>query len=210
MQFQLRRSDTVMNMTTQNKPIELHHTGVPVDFRDPNHPHFPGDLEAQPSKHPFMNKKARLTTTFVVLAIASIITAVLVGGKLGMRIVKKPSPVLVTSTASVQVATAYMTTIVVSTDVVTYSATPDPTTITTTTTLPLPTPTLTPTLEPPKMGFEPPKDKPPEDTKGKCFVVGNWGTNAECNKSCVDTPDQSAHCEVDSNAGHKCVVCRNT
>jgi hypothetical protein len=40
------RSRMVSNIFT------THATGVPVDYHDQNHPHFPGDLEAQPpSQH---------------------------------------------------------------------------------------------------------------------------------------------------------------
>jgi hypothetical protein len=212
-----------MDTTIETKPIELHHTGVPVDQRDPNHPHFPGDIESRPFKHSFMTKKARWITSLVVLAIASVITAIIVGATLGMGMAKKPAHTIVTSTASAQVETVYTTTNVFSTSVVTHFHTQDPTTIKTTTTRPAPktvivtttldAPTPTPTPEPPKeeplKPPETPKDEPPPDFERMCYIGGNFGTDDECQATCKNlVQGRVAHCEVDTNAMHKCVICK--
>jgi hypothetical protein len=201
-----------MNTTIESKPLELHHTGVPVDQRDPNHPHFPGDIESRPFKRSFMTKKARWITSLVVLAIASVITAIIVGATLGMRMAKKPAHTVVISTTSAQVETVYTTTNVFSTSVVTHSHTQDPTTITTTTTRPAPkTVIITTTLDAPTPTPtpEPPKEEPPPDFEGRCYIGGNFGTDDECQATCKNlVKGRVAHCEVDTNAMHKCVICK--
>jgi hypothetical protein len=212
-----------MDTTIETKPIELHHTGVPVDQRDPNHPHFPGDIESRPFKHSFMTKKARWITSLVVLAIASVITAIIVGATLGMGMAKKPAHTIVTSTASAEVEKVYTTTNVFSTSVVTHFHTQDPTTIKTTTTRPAPksvivtttldAPTPTPTPEPPKeeppKPPETPKDEPHPDFERMCYIGGNFGTDDECQATCKNlVQGRVAHCEVDTNAMHKCVICK--
>jgi hypothetical protein len=130
-----------MDTFTQAVPLEAQSTGVPVDHRDPNHPHFPRDSEAQPTKQPFVSKKASCIALAVLVLIAAIVTAMLVGGKVGMNMAKKPitSPVYTTTFAEVEIV--YVTTTVSSTSVVHVSITPEPTTITATSTKPLPTPT---------------------------------------------------------------------
>jgi hypothetical protein len=184
---------------------------VPVDQRDPNHPHFPGGIEARSFKRSCITNKARWITALVLLAVASIIIAIIVGGTLGVGMAKKPAPSIATSTASTKVETVYTTTNVFSTSVATHSTTPDPTTITTTTTLSTSTPT--PTSEPPKQ--EPPKpsnapnDEPPSDFGGKCHIAGNFGTNEGCEETCQDlVRGRKAHCEVETNGIHKCVICK--
>lgn len=163
-----------MIASTQPEPLEAQQTGVQVDFRDPNHPHFPGDLESQPVSRPFLTKKARWITGAAIIFVLVIVTAILVGGKLGMNSVKKPVPSPVTSTISVEPNTMYITTIEISTSVLTQSVTPDPTTTTTTTTLPTPTPT--------------PSALPSDDGTGrqaqKCVTYGTWNTREECLEKC--------------------------
>jgi hypothetical protein len=200
-----------MDTTSESKPIELHHTGVPVDRRDPNHPHFPGDIETRAFKRSCMTKGARRITALVLLAIASIITALIVGGTLGMGRAKKPAPAIATSTASAEVETVYTTTNVFSTSVVTHFITSNPTTIATTTTPSVPTPTSTsepPEEESPKPS-KTPMDEPSPGSGGRCYIAGNFGTNAECEKTCQDlVRGRKAYCEVDMNAVYKCVICK--
>jgi hypothetical protein len=206
-----------MNTTIETKPLELHHTGVPVDQRDPNHSHFPGDIESRPFRRSFMTKKAKWITSLVVLAIASVITAIIVGATLGMGMAKKPAHTVVTSTTSAQVETVYTTTDVFSTSI-THFHTPDPTTtrpapktviITTTLDVPTPTPTPEPPKEEPPKPPETSKDAPPPDFEGRCYIGGNFETDDECKATCQNlAKGRVAHCEVDTNATHKCVVCK--
>jgi hypothetical protein len=114
-----------MLATTQPEPLEAQQTGVQVDFRDPNHPHFPGELECQPISRPVLTKEARWITGAVIIFVLAIFTAILVGGKLGMNSVQKPVPSPVTSTISAEPKTIYITAIETSTSVLTQSVTPD-------------------------------------------------------------------------------------
>lgn len=191
-----------MTASTLPEPLEAQQTGVQVDFRDPNHPHFPGDLESQPISRPFLRKKARWTTGAAIMIIIALVTAILVGGKLGMDSAQKPVPSPVTTTISAESKTVYMTTIEISTSVYIHSITPSATTITTTTTLPTPTPT--------------PSELPGDDGTGaqrkKCVTYGTWGTMEECLARCP-SDDLSkimfgdSQCRDRSGTVH-CLMCR--
>lgn len=149
---------------------------MPVDHRDPNHPHFPGDLEAQPAKQPLVSKKAWWITAGVGSVKLSLVISILVGGKMGMDMAKKPLLPPVYLTISAEVDIMYTTTTTISTSVTQFSITPDPTTITTTTVIPMPSlvslAATTPTPEP-KPTQEPPKDAPPVGANKVCFTVGS-------------------------------------
>jgi hypothetical protein len=150
---------------------------------------FPGDIEVQPTRQPFVCKKARWIAAAVLVLIATIVTAV-VGGKVVMGMAKKAVIPPVYSTASAEVETVYVTTIVSSTSIVHIFVTPDPSIITATSTKPLagptpctmstPSPTLTP--EPEAQKEQPPNINSPKpdsmtDThapeNGGCITIGN-------------------------------------
>ncbi|KAH3945110.1 hypothetical protein HBI56_055390 [Parastagonospora nodorum] len=209
-----------MDSTTQAQPLEAQTTGVPVDHRDPNHPHFPGDLEAQPSARPCLNSKSRLIIGGVIVIILSLITAVLVGGKIGMDMATRPTRPVFT-TVPIEHETKNITTIEYSTSVMQLSITPDPTTITTTSMSMMPSMALLPTSTPtpkPSPTSEAPKEPTSTPRRGKgggrqCYIVGNWPTNAECVKRCTKQEldlkeDRTATCQVDPKAVFSCVVCK--
>lgn len=94
-----------MNNSILNTPIEAQHTGVPFDFRYPNHPQFPGDLEAQLPHRQFMSKKARSIAVGVIVVILAVVTTVVVGVRVGMGMAKKAIVGPVTSMASTEIST---------------------------------------------------------------------------------------------------------
>lgn len=163
-----------MTVFTQPERLEPQQTGVQVDFRNPNHPHFPGDLESQSTSNSTLSKKAQWITGAGIILVIALVTAILVGGKLGMDSAQKPVPSPVTSTISTEPKIVYMTTIETSTSVFIHSITPSATTTTTTTTLPTSTPT--------------PSQPPSDDGTGRhaeqCVTWASFGTVENCVKQC--------------------------
>ncbi|KAH7069836.1 hypothetical protein BKA63DRAFT_606183 [Paraphoma chrysanthemicola] len=127
-----------MNNNTKPDPIAPQVTGVPVDFRDTNHPHYPGDLESRPSAQahykytPFMSK-AVWVLGGVILVLASLAAAILTGIKVGANQVQS-----LRSTTIADVETMFGTSRIKTTTLVPFARPPNAATTTTTTTLPLP------------------------------------------------------------------------
>lgn len=201
-----------MSATTQPEPLETQQTGVSVDFRDLNYTHFLGDLETQAPNRPFLSKKARWITAASVILVLCTVTAILVGGKLGMSSVKKRVPSPIYSTVSAETQTVYMTTLDISRTVLTHSATPNATTITTAT---ITTPSFA--------SFEAPLPAStlvngPDGTgrhNGKCFTKGDFNHMSECEEKCSSIssgPETSVKCleQFFFKRTFKCTVCRNT
>jgi hypothetical protein len=215
-----------MEITTQAVPLEAQSTGVLLGHRDLNHSRFPGGIEAQPTKQPFVSKKARWIAASIVLLVALIVTAVFVGGKFGMSMAKNSVIQSVYTTASAAFQTVYVTTTVSSTLLVLVSVTSKPTTITTTSTktLAMPTPLVmsapmpTPTLEMPKRN--PPKPdsltNPHGPEQDGCNTIGNRLRQDECEAGCSNvTPKmgQTTYCRVDparvgTRAVWACIICQ--
>lgn len=102
-----------MERNNTGKPIEVQATGVPNDFADPNHPHFPHDPEAQlperPYKYvPFTSKKSTRIVLVVIFALLSYVAAALIGGKVGMNLAKRPA----SNEAVYSTTTVFTTTVV--------------------------------------------------------------------------------------------------
>jgi hypothetical protein len=165
------------------KAIEPQATGVPDDFVDPNHPHFPHDPEAalpeRPYKFvPFMSKKPTQIAMVVIFVLLSYIATALVGGKVGMIMTKRPAAN----------ETVYSTTTVFATTVISYTLKLNTETITSTVTVESPKPRAT------------------------CVLVGdkNYMANAdECNKDCNNfiSDNKTAACKFDFALSLRCEVC---
>jgi hypothetical protein len=172
-----------MECNATGRPIEPQATGVPNDFVDPNHPHFPHDPEAalpeRPYKYvPFMSKKSTQIALAVIFVLLSYVAAALVGGKVGMNMAKRPAAN----------ETLYSTTTVFATTIVPYTLKPSVETSTSTMTIELPKP------------------------KATCIFVGdkNYMANAdECNKDCSNfiSDKKMATCKFDFALKLRCEVC---
>jgi hypothetical protein len=127
-----------MNTSVNPEPIAPQSTGVPVDYRDPSHPHFPGNPECQPSVRdhymyaPFMSKKAVWIIGAIFLILASLAVATVTGIKVGTSQIHQPPPANMT-----QVETIFGTTEILATTLFPLPKRPNATTITTTTLLPV-------------------------------------------------------------------------
>ncbi|KAH7074155.1 hypothetical protein FB567DRAFT_611056 [Paraphoma chrysanthemicola] len=121
------------------EPIAPQATGVPVDFRDTNHPHYPSDLESQPPTQthykytPFMSKKAVWILSGILLVFASLAVAIVTGIKVGANQVQSLRSMTITD-----VETVFSTSEVKSTTLFPLARLPDAATTTTIMTLPLP------------------------------------------------------------------------
>ena len=172
------------------RPISTQSTGVgvPADYLDPNHPHFPhDDLEAQPSVRshykyaPCLSKKAVLILTGVFLILGSFALAVLTGIKISVGQAKAPS------NSSTPVQTVYHTTTINATALVPVVVTPT-TTVTMFTTVSAPTSSPTP----------------------GCTSTGEYVNKQECEKQCNNFAvevNTSATCEAGSSEKWTCKVC---
>ncbi|KAH7381242.1 hypothetical protein DE146DRAFT_279634 [Phaeosphaeria sp. MPI-PUGE-AT-0046c] len=199
-----------MSVPAQPEPFEMQRTGVPVDFHDPNDPHFPGDLETQAPSRPFLSKKARWITAASGILVLSIVTAILVDGKLGMNSAKRPVPAPVYSTLAADTRTVYMTPIEILTTVVTQTTTSNATTT-----------TATSTPSPSSSSFSAPVPAPTlesgDDTgrhNANCFTKGeDYASRSECEAKCSSIssgPGTSAKCSTFSfKHTISCLVCKN-
>jgi hypothetical protein len=213
-------SHTTRNIMDSAKPIEPQATGVPADFVDPNHPHFPHDVEAQPFERPYykyfpsVSKKTANVIAIGLLVVLSYLTAILVGGKIGMGMVKQPAPLPVVN------ETVYATTTVFSTTVIPYTLKQNATTSTVQVTVTVtPTPSIDLFPVAPAFSWTPtPASSTPspsaESPKGKnsvCFWTGRWSTLKECEDKCVAMDDKSTNQKPvcgEERGFHRCQTCK--
>lgn len=121
------------------EPIAPQATGIPVDFRDTNHPHYPSDLESQPPTQthykytPFMSKKAVWILSGILLVFVSLAVAIVTGIKVGANQVHSPQAIIINDVESV-----FDTSEIRSTTIVPLARPPSAATTTIKMTLPLP------------------------------------------------------------------------
>lgn len=171
-------------------------TGVPADYVDANHPHFPHDSEAQyppPSfgkTSAFLSKKWVWIAACLVLGPGLIILSLIIGIQIGMS--KFPH----------EQATVYETTIVTLTSTGgTARIKPEPTYTTTTIhTTPGPIPTASVSFIKAPTGLT--RVASPQET---CTSKGSWPTIEECRGNC-DVPGKRSVCGKWT-GGYTCVIC---
>ena len=172
-------------------------TGVPADYVDSNHPHFPHDAEAQLPPRSFARSSACFSNKWFLIAfslllgLGLIIMSLLTGIRIGMS--KLPS----------EHTTVYQTTITTSKSTGgTVTVTPEPTyTITTVETTPgRMTPTATVSFIKAPTGLT--TVASPQET---CTSKGSWPTIEECRGNC-DVPGKRSVCGKWP-GGYTCVIC---
>ncbi|OAF99891.1 uncharacterized protein CC84DRAFT_1180741 [Paraphaeosphaeria sporulosa] len=196
--------------------IEMQKTGsqqMPADYRDPNHPLAPSDLETQSiTRHGCANKKTLYTIAGVATLVVGLVTAFLVSIKISHnRSIPSSNCENATNTNfDWQRATTTTTLISIGTE------TPQPSTLTTWVTVtpiifapPSSTPLSTGTAsrsapanstqnaEPPPSTIQPAigTDKP----AAKCLVVDTFGAQDICEYHCIPVNEGKAqHCELRS------------
>jgi hypothetical protein len=204
-------------MSTGPQELESQISSVPVDYVDPNHPHLPTDVKDQLPPRPYyrrINKKAVL----VIIAIILVILSAVVGGKFGTDLAKRPLMKLAES----EMQTVYSITTVFTTnpsasekasELVSATTTSTQTSSLASGTTPRPTPTAPganpPTPETPSKSTSLPILEPSKSKK-QCFSTGRWPSLEACSERCAvnNKPGQEAHCEMDTNAVIKCVICK--
>jgi hypothetical protein len=205
-------------MATGPQKLESHRSDVPADYVDPNHPHFPTEIEGQLPPRPYY-KRVNKNALLIIGAIILVIVSAVVGGKFGAGLAKRP---VMSSTAS---KTVYSTTTIITTSSFTGGKAFEMISVTSTfaqtsslvssTTLTTSMPaTETSKAHPPEQGVSSSSlaaliSGPPKFKK-QCYSTGRWPSLEECNKQCAinNKPGQEAHCEVDTNAVIKCIICK--
>ena len=162
-------------------PIELQQTGVPADYSDPNHPHFPTDTEAQLPRRSFSTPRTCLSKRFVYIIFGLVLGLGLVVGGVFLGIKLGTDQALAEHQESSN-GTTYVTTTTVFT-VSTIHATPTPT-------LSIIGIDLFPT---------------PEPSRSPCTNHGSWPTLEKCDENCAVRGNMTA-CGVWT-GGFTCVVC---
>ena len=200
----------------------------PPGYDDPNHPHYPGDLEHQSDRrHSLFSKKRILIAGIITFTLG--LTAVLIWGVAFTRThnraaVASQATVTVTvssfPTTSPEVQTVFetATTVVYTTTHVPKLNIPDLATVTVTV-VPAEAPlrpiltkkneavtTATATINVLTSASAPAPTPMVLEPRG-CQFSGNWPLKSQCEKHCPAWAGHSTHCESDQHARWVCVSC---
>jgi hypothetical protein len=201
---------------------------VPADHHDPNHPHYPRDLE-----HQSLTRRSLLSNKGILIA-GSILTTILfvvVGAVWGAAFTSKndgddakaPEVTIATNTftsASMEFQTVYK-----NADTFVYSTTRVPLlvapSLATSTIVPTPTaraavipeaplrPVLIDRISAMTLEASTPLDAPSSDTSSKsCLFDGAWVLKEQCEKHCETWEGHERHCEISKRSQWVCVSCR--
>jgi hypothetical protein len=177
--------------------IALQPTGVPADYVDSNHPHFPHDSEAQLPPRSFARAGACFVDKWVLIAfslcfsLGMIIMSLLTGIRIGMSKLPNEHTIVYQTTITTSKSTGGTVTV---TPEVTY-------TITTAQTIPgrmTPTATVSFIKAPTSLTTV----ASPQET---CTSKGSWPTIEECRGDC-DVPGKRSVCGKWT-GGYTCVIC---
>lgn len=205
----------------------------PPDHHDPNHPHYPGDLEQQSvgRRRSLFSKKRILIAGIITLTLG--LTAILIWGvaftRTHNRVAAAPEATVMVSsspTASLEVHTVFenATTVVYTTTHVPKPFTPDPVTVTdfafvTVTMSPsvvsaeaplrpiLIKKSLTAATAPATINVFTSAPAPTVSEPAGCTLSGNWPLKSQCEQNCPAWAGHSTHCDSDAHARWVCVSC---
>lgn len=201
----------------------------PPDHHDPNHPHYPSDLEHQSvgRRRSLFSKKRILIAGIITLTLG--LTAILIWGvaftRTHNRVSAAPEATVTASSspaASLEVQTVFenATTVVYTTTLVPKPL--DPVTVTDFTFV-----TVTPSVVSAEAPLRPILTKKslaaatatapinvltsaPEPTVSEpagCTLSGNWPLKSQCEQNCPAWAGHSTHCDSDAHARWVCVSC---
>lgn len=202
---------------------------VPADYQDPNHPHYPGDLEYQSTIYrPILSKKSLWITGGVLTTSMFIVAAVLWGVALirnhknvGVEAQETIIPTTTATPVSLEIQTVFenATTFVYTTTRLPLIVAPS-LAISTITVLPTtrakiaPEPPLRPTQVEPSSAISSSQTPSPTNVKtggalqsAKCLFDGAWVLKEQCEKYCQVWPGHTTHCEVSKRSQWVCVSC---
>ena len=198
---------------------------VPADHQDPNHPHYPGDLEHQSgTRRSFINKRRVLIVGGIVSTILFVTAAVIWGvaltrknGNKGAGAPEVTTTVNNSTTAPIEIPTIYenATTFVYTTTRVPLLIAPS---------LATSTIILSPTPRAPEAPLRPimvqtapatttsnvpaPSETlPGERSSSGCVFSGAWVLKEQCEKHCPLQDGHKTYCEVSKRSQWVCVSC---
>lgn len=197
---------------------------VPVDHQDPNHPHYPGDLERQPGfRRSVITKKRVFIAAGVVTTILVVIAAAIWGVALIRKLDDKAAPVPAatmtpdtTISAPIEIHTVSVkaTTTVFSTTRVPFLVAPS---LATSTIVLAPPRTSDVALRPVAADSIAATSTsttpvPSEASVGDisitgCFFNGAWALKEQCEKHCPAWDGHETRCEVNKRSQWVCVSC---
>jgi hypothetical protein len=199
---------------------------LPLDHHDPNHPHYPGDLE-----HQSVGRRSMSTQKRILIAVAIALTLSLTGiiiwavavTRTHHNVVAAPEATVTVSsspTASLEVQTVFenATTVIYTTTHVPKLFIPDLATVTV---------TMSPTLVSAEAPLRPIFTKksltaatatatinvltsapaPTVSDPAGCSTSGNWPSKSPCDQNCPAWSGHSTHCDTDAHAHWVCVSC---
>jgi hypothetical protein len=184
---------------------------LPLDHHDPNHPHYPGDLEHQSVGRRSMSIQKRILIAVAValtLSLTGIIIWAVAVTRTHHNVVAAPEATVTVSsspTASLEVQTVFenATTVVYTTTHVPELFIPDLATVTV---------TMSPTVVSAEAPLRPILTKKSltaatVSDPAVCSTSGNWPSKSQCDQNCPAWSGHSTHCDTDAHARWVCVSC---
>ncbi|KAJ8117952.1 hypothetical protein OPT61_g980 [Boeremia exigua] len=195
---------------------------VPVDHHDPNHPHYPRDLEHQLETHrSTTSRKRALILGGIFATILVIVAAVILGIVLAHNPDKGSS-----STSGVEISTNSSTSTLPEVQTVyknatTFIFTTTQVSLLSTSLLATPTAILSPVPGAPLRPFLDPTTyavmatttstaaptRPSEIVSEECLFFGPWVLKEHCEENCLPQDDHEAHCEISKRSQWFCASC---
>lgn len=220
----LRSTSSLRIMDSRNIAPSSEPVSVPADHEDPNHPHFPGDLEHRSGgRHSIITTKRILIAAAVVTTILIIIAAAIWGVVLAQKHDEKAAAMAVatvtpdiTTSAPLEIHTVSLnaTTTVYSTTRVPLLVAPS---LATSTIILAPSRTPAAPLRPVAAetiiatstpSTPAPSDAPVGDISiTGCFFNGAWVLKAQCEKNCPTWDGHETRCEGSKRSRWVCVSC---